>query len=249
MSFYAFCHCLDADTERTADGSLIELYRRMPPTGEPEQIDALLQPGSSVLELGAGTGRIADPLGQLGHRVTAVDDSDRMLAEVRHARTVRARIEDLRLTERFDAVLLPTNLIHYRGVGLRRAVLATVAHHLKPTGKAIIQWKPPAYWDARPSGWTESKAIGDVTARVTIHRNRDRLVDGEYALIDAETELGQCFHLEVLTIEELRRAFDEVGLRLTSASPEATEWLEVVRAKTPLLVDRRVAIASGTCQT
>ena len=36
-----------------------------------------------------------------------------MLAEVRHARTVRARIEDLRLTERFDAVLLPTNLIHY----------------------------------------------------------------------------------------------------------------------------------------
>jgi hypothetical protein len=68
----------------------------------------------------------------------AVDDSDRMLAEVRHARTVRARIEDLRLTEKFDAVLLPTNLIHYRGVDLRRAVLATVAHHLKPTGRAII---------------------------------------------------------------------------------------------------------------
>lgn len=101
--------------ERTANGSLIELYRHSPPTGEPEQIPALLQPRSSVLELGAGTGRIADPLAQLGHQVTAVDDSEHMLAEVRHARTVRARIEDLRLMQRFDAVLLPTNLIHYRG--------------------------------------------------------------------------------------------------------------------------------------
>jgi SAM-dependent methyltransferase len=219
---------VDTATERTADGSLIELYRRMPATGEPEQIDALLQPRSSVLELGAGTGRIADPLAELGHRVTAVDDSDRMLAEVRHARTVRARIEDLRLSERFDAVLLPTNLIHYRGDDLRRAVLATVAHHLKPTGKAILQWKPPSYWDVRPSGWTESKALGEVTARVTIHHNRDRLVDGEYTLIADEAELRQCFHLEVLTVEDLRREFEHAGLQLANALPESTEWLELV---------------------
>lgn len=244
----SFCHCLDTDTERTADGSLIELYRRMPPTGEPEQIDALLQPRSSVLELGAGTGRIANALGRLGHDVTAVDDSHRMLAEVRHARVVRARIEDLRLTERFDAVLLPTNLIHYRGIDLRRAVLATVAHHLKPTGKGVIQWKPPPYWDARPSGWTESKAIGGVTARVTIHHNRDRLVDGEYALTVDEAELRQCFHLEVLTIEELRREFDQAGLQLATTAPDSTEWLELVRAKMPLLVDHRVDLASWACQ-
>src|SRR5689334_5142734 len=158
-----------AEAERTADGSLVELYRRMPSTGEPERIHALLKPRSAVLELGAGTGRIADPLVALGHRVTAVDDSEHMLAEVRHALTVRARIEDLRLAETFDAVLLMTNLIHYRGVGLRQAVLATIAHHLEPTGKAIIQWKPPPFWSARPAGWTESKTIGDVTARVTIH--------------------------------------------------------------------------------
>jgi SAM-dependent methyltransferase len=225
----SFCHCqVDTNPERTADGSLIELYRRMPPTGEPEQIDALLQPHSSVLELGAGTGRIADPLAQLGHHVTAVDDSDRMLAEVRHARTVRARIEDPRLTEKFDAVLLPTNLIHYRGVDLRRAVLATVAHHLKPTGRAIIQWKPPPYWAARPSGWTETKAIGDVTARVTIHSNLDGLVEGEYELIVDGPELRQCFHLEVLTVDELRRELEQAGLQLLTTSPESTEWLEVV---------------------
>lgn len=229
----SFCHChTDTDNARTADGSLIELYRRMPPTGEPEQIEALLRPQSSVLELGAGTGRIADPLVALGHQVTAVDDSAEMLAGVRLARTVRARIEDVRLATRFDAVLLVTNLIHYRGSHLRQAVLATVAHHLKPTGKAVIQWKPPSYWAARPSGWTEYKMLGDVKARVTVHTNRDRLVDGEYALIADESELGQCFHLEVLTIEELQREFDRAGLQLMNA-PESTEWLEVVRPQRP----------------
>jgi SAM-dependent methyltransferase len=243
----SFCHCLDTDTGRTGDGSLVELYRRMPPTGEPEQIDALLQPRSSVLELGAGTGRIANALGRLGHHVTAVDDSEQMLAEVRHARAVRARIEDLRLTERFDAVLLPTNLIHYRGIDLRRAVLATVAHHLNATGKAVVQWKPPPYWDARPSGWTEGKAIGDVTARVTIHHNHDRLVDGEYALTVDEAELRQCFHLEVLTVEELRREFEHAGLQLTTTDADSTEWLELVRSRMPLLVDHTVDLASGTC--
>ena len=222
------CH-VATETERTADGSLIELYRRMPSTGEPEQIHALLQPQSSVLELGAGTGRIADPLAALGHHVTAVDDSEHMLAEVRHARTVRARIEDLRLTERFDAVLLMTNLIHYRGVGLRQAVLATVAHHLTPNGKAIIQWKPPPFWSARPAGWTESKTIGDVTARVTIHSDLDGFVDGEYALIVDESELRQCFHLEVVSVDELRRELDLAGLQLVTTTPESTEWLELVR--------------------
>ncbi|ORW85840.1 hypothetical protein AWB92_26830 [Mycobacterium sp. IEC1808] len=235
MSFchsLSFCHChADTDSERTGDGSLIELYRRMPPTGEPEQIDAVLTPRSSVLELGAGTGRIADPLARLGHRVTAVDDSDRMLAEVRHARTIRARIEELRLTERFDAVLLPTNLIHYRGADLRRAVLATVAHHLKPTGRAIIQWKPPAFWAARPAGWTESKKIGKATARVTIHRDLGRLVEGEYALMIDGSDMRQCFHLEVLTVADIRREFGNAGLRLLDRAPESTEWLQAVRAR------------------
>lgn len=223
------CYCqLGSDTERTPDGSLIELYRRMPPTGEPEQIHALLQPQSSVLELGAGTGRIADPLAQLGHHVTAVDDSERMLAEVRYARAVCARIEDLQLAERFDAVLLTTNLIHYPGDDLRRAVLAAIARHLKPTGKAVIQWKPPTYWAARPAGWTELKAVGDVTVRVTIHSNSGGVVHGEYALTSDGPELRQCIHLVELTLHELLDELDRAGLRLVSANPESTEWLEVV---------------------
>lgn len=228
----AQCYCRPgSDTERTPDGSLIELYRRMPPTGEPERVHALLQPQSSVLELGAGTGRIADPLAQLGHHVTAVDDSERMLAEVQHARPVCARIEDLQLTERFDAVLLMTNLIHYPGDDLRRAVLTAIARHLKPTGKGVIQWKPPPFWAVRPSGWNELRTAADVTVRVTYHSNVDGLVHGEFAMLLGESELRQCIHLEALPLERLVGELDRAGLRLTTADPESTEWLEVVHCR------------------
>lgn len=223
------CQCQpSAGTRRTAEEGFIGLYRRMPPMGEPERIHSLLLPHSSVLELGAGTGRIADPLAQLGHHVTAVDDSELLLADIRHARPVCARIEDLQLAEKFDAVLLMTNLIHYRGADLRRAVLAATARHLKTTGKAVIDWKPPSYWAARPSGWTESKKIGDAAARVIIHKNLDGLIDGEYTLIADETELRQCFHSEVITLEELEDELDRAGLALLTAAPESTDWLEVI---------------------
>jgi hypothetical protein len=141
------------------------------------------------------------------------------------------RIEDLRLAARFDLVLLITNLIHYPGVHLRRAVLTTVAHHLKPSGKAIVQWKSPAYWAARPAGWTDCKTSGAVTTRVTVHSHLDRLVEGEYALIADGSRLLQCFHLEVLTVEELRRELNHVGLQLATSAPELTEWLEVVLSR------------------
>lgn len=54
-----------------ADGTAVEIYRRLPSLGEVEHISSVLAPNSSVLDLGAGTGRIADPLTALGHRVTA----------------------------------------------------------------------------------------------------------------------------------------------------------------------------------
>ncbi len=79
----------------TGDGSVVEIYRRMLSLGEVERIHSLLPPRSSVLDLGAGTGRIANALTALGHRVTAVDDSAEMLEHVRCARTVQARIENL----------------------------------------------------------------------------------------------------------------------------------------------------------
>ncbi|SEP52108.1 hypothetical protein SAMN04489732_118204 [Amycolatopsis saalfeldensis] len=61
----------------------------------------------------------------LGHRVVAVDDSPEMLAHVRGAETVCARIGDLRLGRRFDVVLLGSHLLNTPDPAQARALLAT----------------------------------------------------------------------------------------------------------------------------
>ena len=90
----------------TADGCAVEVYARLPPGPEADLIHTHSGPGTSILDLGAGTGRTADPLVDLGHRVVAVDNSAAMLALVRGAETVLADIEGLQLGERFEVVLL-----------------------------------------------------------------------------------------------------------------------------------------------
>jgi len=57
--------------------------------GEPEIVHAAVPPGASILELGAGAGRVTHPLVALGHPVVAVDESAEMLARIRGAETVR----------------------------------------------------------------------------------------------------------------------------------------------------------------
>ena len=91
------------------DGSPVELYERLPELGEGDVVASVLPAGASLLELGCGTGRITRQLVRLDYRVTAVDESAEMLALVRGAETVQARIETLELGRRFDAVL---GLVH-----------------------------------------------------------------------------------------------------------------------------------------
>src|SRR5688500_18256195 len=71
-----------ADVEVTRDGSPVEVYRRLPATGEAELIHRAIPAGATVLDLGCGTGRIARGLVALGHPVTGVDDSPAMIAEL-----------------------------------------------------------------------------------------------------------------------------------------------------------------------
>lgn len=52
--------------ETAPDGSPVAFYRRLPPTGEPETIAAIVPPGSTILELGCGAGRVAGPLEDAG---------------------------------------------------------------------------------------------------------------------------------------------------------------------------------------
>jgi 2-polyprenyl-3-methyl-5-hydroxy-6-metoxy-1,4-benzoquinol methylase len=59
----------------TPDGCAVEFYALLPPRPEAEIVHAAGTPGASVLDLGAGTGRMTSALAALGHRVVAVDES------------------------------------------------------------------------------------------------------------------------------------------------------------------------------
>jgi SAM-dependent methyltransferase len=81
----------------TPDGCAVELYARLPAWREPGVIHKAAGSGATILELGCGAGRVTHPLIELGHEVTAVDESQEMPASVRGAQTVLARIQDLDL--------------------------------------------------------------------------------------------------------------------------------------------------------
>ena len=112
---------------QSLDGCSVELWKLLPAGVEPSLIASAVPPRGSILELGAGVGRITHPLLALGYRVTAVDNSSEMLAEIRGATTVLSDIEDLALGTLFDAVVLASFLIHAPAPGARTALLEVAA--------------------------------------------------------------------------------------------------------------------------
>jgi SAM-dependent methyltransferase len=124
------------------DGCPVAVYAALP--AEPELSIVLRHAAGrrTVLDLGCGTGRIADPLAVAGYQVVAVDESPEMLAQVRQATTVQSTIQTLELAERFDLVLAMSHLLNAPGPD-RAAVLATCRRHLAADGLLLLQRHDP----------------------------------------------------------------------------------------------------------
>ncbi len=84
---------------QSLDGCSVELFRRIPATGEPEIVASVVPAGSRILELGSGPGRVTHPLIALGYEVTAVDNSSEMLSHIKGATTILSDIETLALEQ------------------------------------------------------------------------------------------------------------------------------------------------------
>lgn len=129
-------------TDVAPDGSPVEFYRRLPSSGEPELIHAIVPPGASILDLGCGPGRIAGPLVALGHRVTGVDDGAGMIAALpAGVEGVVGDARTIRLGRRFAAVLLASHLVNAPEDG--PAFASTAAAHVHADGVVIGQTYPP----------------------------------------------------------------------------------------------------------
>ena len=187
------------------DGSPVELYALLPDRDEGELVATALRPPATVLELGCGTGRITRQLVARGYAVTAVDESADMLAHVRTAETVCARIEGLDLRRRFDAVLLASNLLSTEP-DQRRAFLETSLRH----SELVIVETLPLGW--RPKEGTSQ--LGEVASSVRLDSFEDGVARGEVRYEVGGRSWTHAFAMRVFADEEeLQSALREGGLR------------------------------------
>jgi len=101
--------------------------------------------GSPVLDVGAGTGRVALDLARRGHEVVALDRSAELLDALRERAgdlaitTVAADARDFAIDRRFPLVLVPMQTLQLLGGAAGRArCLACVRAHLTPGGLLAV---------------------------------------------------------------------------------------------------------------
>jgi 2-polyprenyl-3-methyl-5-hydroxy-6-metoxy-1,4-benzoquinol methylase len=215
------------------------LWKLLPAGVEPSLIASAVPPRGSILELGAGVGRITHPLLEFGYRVTAVDNSSEMLAEIRGATTVLSNIEDLTLSTPFDAVVLGSFLIHAPAPGARAALLEVCRRHVKPSGVVLVQH----YRD----GWPASAIPGflgekdGIKAFVDDVAHDGRLVRMTLRHQAASGTWTQSFTAETLSQAELGDALAHAGLSFERHLDEDSSW---VLAR-PTSIERREASPSS----
>lgn len=213
----------------TPDGCAVEFYALLPPGQEPEIVHAAApSTRASVLELGAGTGRIADALVELGHPVVAVDESPEMLAHVRRAETACAQIESLALGRRFDVVLLASHMINAPEESIRRTFLETCARHVSDEGCVIIQQHPPGWFTSIAESEDEAGGIAFRLRRLS--RPAPGLVSATAEYQAGDRVWTHSFTAARLDEPALHAALGDAALAFDRYLTDDHQWLRAVPA-------------------
>jgi len=202
----------------------------MPDFGEADIVHAAAGAEAPVLELGCGAGRVTHPLIALGHPVVAVDESPEMLAHVRGAETVRARIQDLSLHRRFTAVLLASHLINTDD-GTRRVFLEACRRHVADDGCVIIQQHSPGWFAAAGDG--ERVRDGVVYRLRDVTRPAPNLISATVEYVAGDRRWTQTFTAVRMDETELSASLATAGLRLDRYLTEDRSWLRAVPVRRP----------------
>jgi SAM-dependent methyltransferase len=115
--------------------------------GEARLLDALVPPGSWVLDAGCGPGRVGAALHERGHRVIGVDADPVLIEAARedHAgpHWYVADLTELDLgavghTEPLQGIVMAGNVMVYLAPGTEGAVLRRLHDHLAPDGVLVV---------------------------------------------------------------------------------------------------------------
>lgn len=123
-------------------GHVADAYDRARPSYPREAVEWMVgRRGSTVVELGAGTGKLTDVLLGLGHDVLATDPLEEMLQHLllRHpdARTATAPAEQIPAATRSVDAVVAAQAFHWFDAP---AALREVARVLRPEGRIALAW-------------------------------------------------------------------------------------------------------------
>ena len=177
--------------------------------------------GGPILDVGAGTGRVARDLAARGHEVVALDRDPDLIAALKERAgdlPLRAVVQDARaidLPDRFALVIVPMQTIQLlNGTEERLALLRGVAAHLRPGGRFAAALADAlegfdADYDAPPlpdvlerDGWVYiSQPVRVVEEDTAVRLERERSTVSPAGERTAEPDTVRLARLDVLTVE------------------------------------------------
>lgn len=140
------------DTEQGHSQRMIGIFRRMAAegrdlAGEARLLDAMIPPGSTVLDAGCGSGRVGAALAERGHTVCGVDADEVLIAAAREdfpdVEWLVGDLSELELAAAgqrrvFDAAILAGNVMPYLAPETEVEVLRRIGAHVRPDGPVLV---------------------------------------------------------------------------------------------------------------
>jgi ubiquinone/menaquinone biosynthesis C-methylase UbiE len=200
------------------------------------QLISKLGAGLQIIDFGAGTGRIALPLAALGHRVTAVEPSEAMLAQLASKdistaiTQCHASMQSYDGVEGFDLALAVFTVLGY--ITKEEDLVASfcnVARVLKPNGRFLIDIPQEVLFSShlvQREGLERNITFVSKGANHYLYREKTRLELGA-EVITYQEELP----MRYWTPDEIKAALQKAGLVLEKdysskfAMAGASYWL------------------------